>query len=93
MTAAFVRRLDFDRERMLAGLTMGHIDATLRMEARVNDGVPLREAHHAVAADLADGAAASGDEVARLADTYKTTGAASPAETRRVADALLAALP
>jgi argininosuccinate lyase len=53
----------------------------------VRNGVPVREAHHAVADALKNKAAASGP--AATADDYRTIGGASPAETQRVADAFL----
>ncbi len=89
----FIGELDFDAERLAAALPLGHIDATLRMEGKVTAGIPLRAAHHAVAADLAEDAAADAAAVAALADAYRTIGSASPTETRRVAEALLAELP
>lgn len=86
MTHAFVEQLDFDRKKLEAALTSGHIDATLRMEQMVLDGTPLRDAHHAVAASLESGGSAYS------ADSYRTIGSASPSETRRIADSLLADL-
>lgn len=92
LATAFLERLGFDAERLAISLRQGNIDATLQMEERVNGGAPLREAHHAVAAGLRD----AGDDFAATPlaelDRYQTIGSASPAETRRVADALLAAL-
>ena len=63
-------------------------DATLRMERRVLSGTPLRDAHHAVAGEL-DGKAAGTPEEAIGAEAYRTIGCASPAETLRVAAAML----
>jgi argininosuccinate lyase len=92
LAMAFLEQLGFDADRLAISLRQGNIDATLQMEKLVKDGAPLREAHHAVAAGLGD---ASDDfaatQLAEL-DRYQTIGSASPAETRRVADALLAAL-
>lgn len=92
LTTAFLRELDFDAERLAASLQQGHINATLRMEERVQGGMPLRAAHHAVAEEVlgaADGAAP------RLNDPlahYRTIGGTHPDEVRRVAAELLNAL-
>ncbi|NOX57945.1 MAG: argininosuccinate lyase [Planctomycetes bacterium] len=90
MTTCFVDALAFDSEKMQASLGYGHIEATLRMEQKVQSGMALRDAHHAVADDLASGI--KGTDVAKLADTYQTIGSASPAETVRVAKRILARL-
>ena len=80
-------------------MVLGAIDATLRMEQQVKDGMPLRDAHHAVAEEVArnaiDGGGTRDDGKSMTnvdASAYKTIGGASPEETRRAADALLVAL-
>jgi argininosuccinate lyase len=92
LAAAFLERLEFDAERLAAGLRQGQVGATLRMEEEVGRGAPLREAHHAVAAELA----AAGDEAAPVIDSplerYRTLGSAHPDEVRRVAGELLESL-
>ena len=75
-----------------AALPLGHIDATLRMEQRVLTGMPLRQAHHETAAELATRAAPVAADVAGLIGRYRTIGSASPAETRRIAAEMLAEL-
>lgn len=90
LTTAFVEGLDFDAAKMEQALALGNVDATLRMEQKVKSGVPLRDAHHAVAQELA--AATAKVDGQRLVEQYQTIGSAAPAETRRVADELLAAL-
>ena len=52
---AFVEGMDFDASRLAASMNVGDIFATLRMEQLVRDGVPLREAHHAVATQVRNG--------------------------------------
>jgi len=91
MTTAFLEQLQFDREKLRASLTLGNLDATLRMERLVAEGVPLRKAHATVAAELrtASAAAASDD---LDCSAYQTIGSANPKETQRVAEAILAAL-
>lgn len=91
LLTAFVAALEFDRERLLDCARLGHLDATARMEAKVAEGAPLRAAHHAIAEDLA-GAAATPESITAIVHAYRTIGSASPAETRRVADELLAQL-
>ena len=92
MACAFLEELEFHPERLAASLSMGGIGATLRMEQKVLEGLPLREAHHAVAAEVKQGGPSALQ--ARTADAarYQTLGSASPAETRRVADEILAGL-
>ncbi|MHC5109084.1 MAG: argininosuccinate lyase [Planctomycetota bacterium] len=85
MLTAFVQDLQFDADRLEAALTMGHLGATLSMEQHVRDGVPLREAHHKIAADL-DATVSSPTDVLR----YKTIGSANPNETKRLAEMMLA---
>ncbi len=92
MTTAFVEELDFDSAKLVESLKLGHVDATLQMEQRVKDGVPLREAHHAVAEELAGRTASDETDGARLVEKYQTVGSASPVETRRVAEELLTAI-
>lgn len=87
LTGDFVAAIDFDRERLEAGMALGDIGATLDMEARVQAGTPLRQAHHDVAAALA--APRRGVQtVSASATAYRTFGSAQPAEVRRVAAAL-----
>jgi argininosuccinate lyase len=89
MAEAFVAKLDFVPEALAAALPHGAIDATLRMEALVREGKPLRDAHHAVA----ESCRTPGVSTAPItADPYCTLGSASPAETRRVAALFLAEL-
>jgi argininosuccinate lyase len=92
MAAAFLRQLDFDPERLAAALSEGSVGATLRMEQLVQSGMPLREAHHAVADEVRRAADGSAPVVASPLEQYQTTGSAKPAEVRRVADELLAAI-
>jgi len=91
MTNAFLEQLQFDRERLKTCLTLGNLDATLRMERLVAEGVPLRKAHATVASELrtASAAAASND---LDCSAYQTLGGANPEETRRVAEAILSSL-
>ena len=92
MAAAFLERLEFDRDRLAAALRHGNVGATLRMEEEVCRGTPLREAHHAVAAEVSE----ARDEAAPLIDTplerYCTIGSPHPEEVRRVAGQLLESL-
>ena len=92
LAAAFVERLEFDREHLAAGLRRGNVGATLRMEEEVCRGTPLREAHHAVAEEIA----AASDEAAPLIEAplerYCTIGGTHPEEVRRVAEELLESL-
>ena len=92
LAKAFLERLEFDRERLAAGLRLGNVGATLRMEEQVCRGTPLREAHRAVAEEVS----ATSDEATPLIDTplerYRTLGSANPAEVRRVAGELLESL-
>jgi argininosuccinate lyase len=81
--------LDFDEERMQASLGNGHVDATARMEALVRDGIPLRDAHHRVAGELAD-TTENAQHASDVIHDYRTVGSASPAETRRIAAELAA---
>lgn len=90
MTTAFVERLEFDSEKLTASLSQGQIGATLRMEQKVLDGMPLRTAHHAVAEELQRGGGSEDTDWARRVDLYQSTGSASPARTREAAAALLA---
>ncbi len=87
MTTCFAEALAFRPEKLNASLQMGHIDATLRMEEKVQDGMAMRDAHHAVAGDLES--VESGRDVASLASQYQTTGSASPKETLRIANAMI----
>ena len=80
MTESFVASLAWNEERLAQACGEGAIDATRRMEQKVRAGVALRDAHHAVAADLAGGTPGQvgvGD--------YTTLGSASPAEVERIA--------
>jgi len=92
LAEAFLAHLDFNRDRIIASLAEGGIGATLRMEQKVLEGLPLREAHHAVAAEVRAGGAASLAGEVESAARYQTIGSASPAETRRVAAELLRVL-
>ena len=106
MATAFMGALDFDRDRLAASMDLGAIDATLRMEAKVRDGVALRDAHHAVVEELASAPGKSASATSPAGppagkgaqapifgpDRYQTLGSASPDETRRVADELLSKL-
>ena len=91
LVTAFTAALEFDRKRLLASALQGHIDATARMEAKVAEGTPLRDAHHLIADDLA-GSAATPESITSVVHAYRTLGSASPAETRRVADEILGRL-
>ena len=92
LTTAFLEHLDFDAERLAASLRQGHIGATLRMEEKVRAGVPLREAHHAVATEVAGSADGATPVIADPLARYQTLGSTNPAETVRVADELLRSL-
>lgn len=87
MTTYFSEALAFRTENLNASLQMGHIDATLRMEEKVQGGMAMRDAHHAVADDLNSGGADL--DVAALANQYQTIGSASPKETVRTAAAMI----
>jgi len=87
MTTAFLEELDFDCTRLERSLDLGQIGATLAMERSVLEGRPLRDAHHATAASLDDSPEPGTMQGAISA--YRTAGGAHPAETRRVAQALL----
>lgn len=91
MANAFCKGLDFNAERMASACKQGNIGATLRMESKVTGGMPLREAHHRTSDELKTNVGAP-DEWADRIDSYETIGSASPAETRRIADELLAEL-
>lgn len=92
MTTAFAVGLDFDPARLAESLKLGEVDATLRMEQRVQAGLPLREAHHAIASELSNRGLKIEPVGAKLVEQYQTIGSANPAETRRVALELLAAV-
>lgn len=95
MTEAFLSALEFDAARLAGSMGMGAIDATLRMEEKVKGGMPLRDAHHALAEEVArarDGDSGDAGASGVDASAYRTIGGASPAETRRVADVLLGEL-
>ena len=86
-----VARMSFDEQRLAAECREGEIQATLRMEREVRAGRTLRDAHHAEADRVKAGeAVAAADDPELQATAYETFGAASPAETRRLARALLA---
>jgi len=89
LTAAFLSELEFDAEAMKSAMRQGHIGATLRMEEMVKAGHSLREAHHAVAAEVQKGAADLAGDPVEWVRRYETLGSANPAETRRVANELL----
>ncbi len=91
MTAAFIAELDFDADALAASLQQGHINATLRMEELVRQGAPLRDAHHAVADEVAQSPDGATPALADALQRYQTTGGTHPDEVRRVADVLLAA--
>lgn len=92
MAIAFLERLDFAPERLVASLRQGSVNATLRMEEKVVGGVPLREAHHSVAAEVAEAADGAVPEIDAPLEHYRTIGSSSVEEVRRVADELLASL-
>ena len=60
------------------------------MERRVLEGAPLRDAHHAVAAESHSNSTAHSDPLG--CDAYRTAGSANPDQTRRAAAELLASL-
>jgi hypothetical protein len=62
------------------------------MEEKVVGGLPLREAHHATAVESQSTEGRSAQSGSASADAYQTLGSASPTETRRLADQLLATL-
>lgn len=88
LAAEFLEALSFNEARLKQSLAAGNIDATLRMEALIQQGVPMREAHHQVAASLAE----AGPFDPSVVELYATTGSASPAETRKSAREILASL-
>jgi argininosuccinate lyase len=92
MATAFLEALDFDPDRLKESLGLGDIDATLRMEQLVMQGMPLREAHGAVAKQIGGGAMSTSSDGKLNAGAYQTVGCASPAETRRVAAEILSHL-
>jgi argininosuccinate lyase len=92
LAAAFLEKLEFDPERLAAGLGQGNVGATLRMEEEVCRGTPLREAHHAIAEELAAANDAAAPSIDRPLDRYRTIGSTNPAEVRRIAEELLASL-
>jgi argininosuccinate lyase len=92
MAVAFVAELEFDPERLSASLGEGDIEAALRMEAQVLEGVPLREAHHAVAAESQRQRSSTGGPHSQDVTRYVTVGSAAPSETRRTADEILEGL-
>jgi argininosuccinate lyase len=88
LAEAFVGALDFDAEKLADALNRGAIDATLRMEQHVLRGRPLREAHAHIAETL--GRSDAGDACDPVgAESYRTIGCASAAETCRVAREML----
>lgn len=92
MTTAFLAELGFDAARLAESLKQGHIGATLRMEEQVKRGVPLREAHHAVADEVSASAGGATPLIEDALQRYETLGGTDPAEVRRVAGTLLADL-
>lgn len=92
MVAAFLERLEFDAERLAASLGQGNVGATLRMEENVLAGMPLRQAHHLVAAEVSEAASGSAPVIDSPLSRYRTLGSTSPSEVRRVAAAILASL-
>jgi len=90
-STGFLAKLEFDRDRLKACLAMGHLDATLRMERMVRQGIPLRQAHGMVAAKLrTPPASTEGGDLD--CGAYQTLGGANPEETRRAAEAILSSL-
>lgn len=49
LAGVFAASMEFDRDALSRALSLGEIQATLRMEASVLAGIPLRDAHHAEA--------------------------------------------
>jgi argininosuccinate lyase len=92
LALAFLERLDFDKEALAASMGLGRIDATLRMEQKVMAGALLREAHHAVAGEAPVASPQLPGGAADWLRMYQTSSSANPAETRRIADAILAEL-
>lgn len=88
LAAEFLEALSFDETRLNQSLAAGSIDATLRMEAMIQQGTPMREAHHQVAAALGDTAPFD----LGVVDRYATTGSASPAETKKTVRKILESL-
>ncbi|UCD74470.1 MAG: argininosuccinate lyase [Phycisphaerales bacterium] len=89
MAAAFIRQLDFDPERLAASLQSGNINATLRMEENVQGGTPLREAHHAVAAEIAQSSDPAAPAIDSPLHRYQTIGGPNPDEVRRIARVIM----
>lgn len=92
LAAAFLGRLEFDWERLAAALGQGNVGATLRMEEKVCDGMPLREAHHAVSTEVAEARDPGAPFIDTPLERYRTIGSSNPGETRRIAERLLGAL-
>lgn len=85
LAIAFLEKLEFDRDRLAESMNLGGISATLRMEELVKQGKPLREAHHAIAAEVQAGRLDAKGTTADGMAAYQTAGSASPSEVRRVA--------
>ena len=88
LATRFLEALTFDEDRLQESLRAGHLDATLRMEAMVRDGVAMRDAHHQVASQL-DAAPPMQPEVVTQ---YATSGSANPDLTREAAGFIRQAL-
>ena len=89
LVSAFLTEMEFDAEKLGASMSQGAISATLRMEELVKEGRPLREAHHAVAAEVQAGKMDGRGTPRAWIEAYQTSGSASPAETRRAAKEIL----
>jgi argininosuccinate lyase len=89
MTAAFLAELEFDADKLRAALSLGHVNATLRMESLVQSGTPLRDAHHKVAEEVVSSTDGATPVIPNPLSQYQTVGSTSPAEVRRIAAELL----
>jgi argininosuccinate lyase len=92
LTLEFIGQLQFDPAKAAASTRAGAISATLAMEAKVREGLALRDAHHATAAEVAAGKLACSGTAADWIAAYQTAGSASPVETRSAARQILAGL-
>ncbi len=83
LLTAFLADLEWNEQALLAALSQGRMAATLEMERKVLQGMPMRIAHHEVAASVDQcGNEAQPNDVRK----YRSAGSAHPDETRRIAN-------
>ena len=76
LSCSFLKELEFNRDCLQSSLELGFVDATLQMEKMVQEGIPLREAHHLMAQKVQgkkQGSFCGGDFKEAL-HSYKTSG-------------------